>query len=195
MTTRLNPTTVSTRPIQSRPTEAAAPTRPSTPSSNAPAVVDVMERPATQRTPEQVARQFYGAFVKRDYATMEQLYSPNVNFRDAIFAYPNRDGAMGMWRKILGDPSKPTENQFRYEFKRMEGDVAVGVWVADYKVFGRPVHNVIESRMTVRDGKIVDHQDSFDLAKWSRQALPVGGLSEFKPFQSVLKHVLRNVVG
>lgn len=185
VTTSSRPIADASRPAADRPNAAAAQPR---------SVwnVDLMERPATAPTAEQVARKFYEAFEARDYVAMEPLYAPNVKFEDAIFKHKNRDGAMRMWRKILGDPA---QNVFKYELKRMEGDVAIGVWTADYKVFGRPVHNVIESRMTVRDGKIVEHRDSFDLARWARQALPIGGLADSRFVQGALRHVLRGVIG
>ena len=48
---------------------------------------------------------------------------------------------------------------------------------------GRPVHNVIDSRFTFRDGKIATHADTFDLWRWSRMALGLkGALLGWTPF-------------
>src|SRR5580698_6826155 len=57
--------------------------------------------PAPASTPSgpavQVVSQFYDAFVKGDTATMENLYSPDVKWKDTIFSFPDRKGTMGMW--------------------------------------------------------------------------------------------------
>ena len=41
---------------------------------------------------------------------------------------------------------------------------------------GRPVVNDIQARFRFRDGLIAEHRDSFDLYRWSRQALGAKGL-------------------
>ena len=41
---------------------------------------------------------------------------------------------------------------------------------------GNTVVNDIQARFVLRDGKICEHHDSFDLWKWSRQALGFKGL-------------------
>ena len=41
---------------------------------------------------------------------------------------------------------------------------------------GRTVVNDIQARFVIRDGLICQHDDSFDLWRWSRQALGLPGL-------------------
>src|SRR5690606_30190471 len=48
--------------------------------------------------------------------------------------------------------------------------------VADYKFAGRPVQNCISSEFTFKDGLIIKQVDSYDLWKWSQQALGLQGL-------------------
>jgi len=50
-------------------------------------------------------------------------------------------------------------------------------WEAIYEFIetGRRVHNKIDARFEFRDGKIVRHQDHFDLWRWSAMALGAKG--------------------
>ena len=57
-------------------------------------------------------------------------------------------------------------------------------WDADYTFSGtgRKVHNSIDARFRFENGLIADHEDSFDLYAWTRQALgPVGLLLGWAP--------------
>lgn len=146
---------------------------------------------ATAKTPGETVRAFYDAFEKQDLKSIEQLYSPNVKFQDAIFKYDDRKGTMGMWGNILSDP----KTKISFEVHKVEGDVVTGHWKADYEVFGRKVHNEIDTRMVVKDGKIVEHRDSFSWDKWAKQALPAGGLFTVPPFEQLAKAVLRLAAG
>lgn len=146
---------------------------------------------APVKSARDVMTDFYAAFVKQDTKGMEQLYSKDVKFQDAIFKYADRDGTMGMWNKILKDP----KSKFSFELTSVEGDVVKGHWKADYELFGRKVHNEVDTQMTVKDGKIVEHRDSFDWDKWAKQALPAGGLFTMSPFEQLAKSALRFFVG
>ena len=57
------------------------------------------------------------------------------------------------------------------------------------------MHNSIEARFELEDGKIVRHQDSFDLWKWAGQALGWKGklLGWSPPLQKVLRQQARDV--
>jgi ketosteroid isomerase-like protein len=153
-----------------------------------------LAKPATASSGE-VATRFYDAFVKGDVTTMESLYAPDVKFRDEIFTFKDRDGVMGMWR-LLVDPKGGAK--FTYKVLSVEGETARVEWIADYKFpsekFGRKVHNVITATLTIKDGKIVNHVDSFSWEKWSRQALPFGKLSTWKPAENLIKWTLRTVL-
>ncbi len=147
---------------------------------------------ATPSETERVARTFYDAFVVGDVKTLERCYSPTVKFKDEIFTFDDREGTIGMWR-VLTDPSGGAK--FSYRVVSIEGEVATVNWLADYKLFGRPIHNDITARLVIRGGVIVEHTDSFSWANWSRQAFPLGRLSTWKPIEKTLKFVMRTALG
>lgn len=146
----------------------------------------------TASVTERVARTFYDAFVVGDVKTLERCYSPTVKFKDEIFSFDDREGTIGMWR-VLTDPAGSAK--FTYRVVSIEGEVATVNWLADYKLFGRPIHNDITARLVIRDGVIVEHTDSFSWAKWSRQAFPLGKLSTWRPIEKTLKFVMRTALG
>jgi ketosteroid isomerase-like protein len=141
-------------------------------------------------TPEQVARRFYDAFVAGKVDALERLYAPTVRFRDEVFSYSDRRGALKMWRKLLSGGG----GRFAYQLLRVEGDCAYVRWTADYRLLGRPVHNVIDAELRVKDGLIVEHIDRFSWAKWSRQALPLGSLPQLGPMRWLITRALRAVI-
>jgi hypothetical protein len=51
------------------------------------------------------------------------------------------------------------------------------------------VHNSIDARFELRDGKIVKHTDSFDLRRWASQALGMKGklLGWLPPVQNAIR--------
>ena len=71
-------------------------------------------------------------------------------------------------------------SDLRIEASDIEADSAKGSarWEAWYtfSATGRPVHNIITASFTFRAGLIQTHTDSFDLYRWTRQALGLKGL-------------------
>jgi ketosteroid isomerase-like protein len=139
------------------------------------------------RTPEQTAAAFYDALANGRFDEMESLYAPDVKFRDEVFEYADRKGTMGMWRTLFGK----TDVRVTSRITGIEGDKVRVHWDAHYKFGTRPVHNEIDSVLTIRDGKIVDQRDSFSWEKWARQALPLGKLGETEAVHKVVSHLLR----
>jgi ketosteroid isomerase-like protein len=122
---------------------------------------------------ELIAR-FYRAFGARDAEAMLACYAPDVRFSDAVFVGLEPHEARAMWRMLVG-----RAKDLRVEASAIEADDARGRahWDAWYTFStGRRVHNRIDADFTFRDGLIVEHRDSFDLWRWSRQALGPAGL-------------------
>jgi hypothetical protein len=91
-----------------------------------------------------------------------------------------------MWR-MLATRAKAMNPPFRVEFRDVEADATSGRahWEAYYtfSVTGRSIHNVIDAAFRFRDGKIVDHKDTFDLWRWAGMALGAKGkLLGWAPF-------------
>jgi ketosteroid isomerase-like protein len=112
---------------------------------------------------------FYASFARRDAAAMVACYAPDATFRDPVFDVAGADvGAM--WTMLC-----ERGRDLALEWRDVRADDAGGAahWEPRYtfSVTGRPVHNVIDSRFTFRDGRIATHADTFDLWRWSRMAL------------------------
>ena len=101
-------------------------------------------------------------------------YAAEVRFSDPVFPALRGDQARAMWRMLCA-----RGKDLRIEFGEVRAGDHTGSahWEAWYtfSATGRPVHNVIEARFTFANGLITTHTDSFDLYRWSRQALGVKG--------------------
>jgi ketosteroid isomerase-like protein len=122
-----------------------------------------------------IVEDFYGAFARKDHATMARCYADDATFSDPVFPRLDAEHARGMWRMFC-QPG----NDLRIDLAShdVQGKVARGRWIAHYtfQATGRPVVNVIDATFDLENGKIVRHVDRFDFWKWSRQALGAPGL-------------------
>jgi len=121
----------------------------------------------------QLIDRLYAAFRKRDAAAMAACYLPEATFRDPIFEVDGKQVA-DMWAMFCERGRDVT-----LEWQVISADAAAGAahWEPRYtfSVTGRPVHNLIDSRFTFRDGRIATQVDSFSLWRWSRMALGAKG--------------------
>ncbi|WP_369958845.1 nuclear transport factor 2 family protein [Pseudomonas benzenivorans] len=117
---------------------------------------------------------FYRAFQQLDAETMATCYAEDVRFGDPVFEDLRGAAAADMWRMLTA-----RAQDFSLTFDRVQADDRQGSarWVARYRFgqTGRRVVNPIEAHFLFRDGKIIEHHDSFDLWRWSRQALGLKG--------------------
>ncbi len=124
---------------------------------------------------------FYAAFARRDAAAMAGCYAADARFRDPVFDLAGPEiGAM--WAMLCERGKDLT-----LEWSDVAADDTAGRahWEPRYTftATGRPVHNVIDATFAFRDGRIVRHEDRFDLWRWSRMALgPKGVLLGWTPF-------------
>ena len=116
---------------------------------------------------------FYRAFQKLDARTMAGSYHPEATFTDPVFDLKG-DEIGDMWRMFC-----TSGDDLRVAFSEPAADDAGGTtrWEAWYtfKPTGRPVHNVIDAAFSFRDGMVINHNDTFDLPTWARQALGLSG--------------------
>lgn len=119
-------------------------------------------------------RRFYDCFGNKDAEGMVALYADDIEFSDPVFPALKGAEAKAMWRMLCARAA-----DLRVEASDIEGDEHAGKahWDAHYtfSATGRKVLNRIDARFTFRDGKIVKHQDSFDLWAWTRMALGFKG--------------------
>ena len=120
-------------------------------------------------------QRFYEAFARRDAEAMSACYAADVRFSDPVFGELRGDEARDMWRMLT-----QRAQAFSLTFSDVEANEQSGGahWVARYlfSQTGRTVVNRIEARFVFRDGLIAEHHDTFDLWRWSRQALGFKGV-------------------
>lgn len=128
-----------------------------------------------EKTPGQLLiEQFYSAFQRGDYQTMQSMYHDRATFTDPVFGTLKANEVRAMWEMLIR-----SGKGLRIEFHDVESDRLQGacVWEAWYQFSrtNRPVHNVIRASFAFDDGKIFRHADNFSFWRWSRQALGVPG--------------------
>lgn len=131
-----------------------------------------------------IAHQFYSAFQRLDAEPMVALYHPEVYFEDPGFGPLHGADAAWMWRMLCANAQ---DFELRFEVLEQTDTHAKTHWEADYTFSrtGRRVHNRITAEMTIEDGLITRHIDTFNLRTWAGQALGwqgklLGGTNFFK---------------
>lgn len=123
-----------------------------------------------------ITERFYTAFAAGDVETMASCYHEDARFSDPVFPeLDGKDAVMKMWRTLVGRSDDINIVLGEHSEDEHKGSAH---WTATYTftTTGRHVVNEVDAAMIFRDGLIVDHQDTFDFWKWSRQALGAPGL-------------------
>lgn len=118
---------------------------------------------------------FYQAFQRLDAEAMVACYSDDITFSDPVFGTLRGRDVGGMWRMLT---SRAKNFSLTFDSVSANQDGGNAHWVARYLFTqtGRTVVNDIQASFVIRDGLICQHDDSFDLWRWSRQALGLPGL-------------------
>jgi ketosteroid isomerase-like protein len=120
-------------------------------------------------------RQLYEAMDRHDGAAMARLYAPDGRFSDPAFGELTGAEAGDMWRMLTG---RAEDLRVELAEHAADGDTGTARWIATYTFrTGRSVTNDIRAEFRFRDGRIVEHRDSFSFWRWSRQALGPMGLA------------------
>jgi ketosteroid isomerase-like protein len=136
----------------------------------------------------QLINTFYAAFGRRDADAMVACYAHDVVFSDPVFGQLQGERARQMWRMLCA-----RGKDLRVSCSDVNADATRGTarWEAHYtfSATGRPVHNLVRATFQFRDGKIIRHDDVFDLYRWARQALGWKGvlLGWAPPVQSAIR--------
>lgn len=140
---------------------------------------------------------FYKAFQKLDAETMAACYHDAIRFKDPAFGVLEGEQAKNMWRMLC---KSQKGKDFKVKVSEIECDGIKGKahWEAFY-IFsktGLKVHNKIDARFELQDGKIILHTDHFNLYRWSKQAFGITGLlTGWTPFfRKKLQQQTRNLL-
>ncbi len=124
---------------------------------------------------QQLITNFYRAFQKRDYKTMQSCYAEDAVFNDEVFSNLNANEIKAMWEMLC-----IRGKDLQLDFSNVQADEKKGnaEWVASYTFSktNRKVVNRIKAKFTFHNEKISKHTDSFNFYNWSRQALGITGL-------------------
>ena len=129
----------------------------------------------------QLIDRFYGAFARKDADDMVDCYHREVVFSDPVFGELKGERACSMWRMLC---ARAKDLQLEHSGVVADDETGRAHWEARYTFTGtgRKVHNVIDARFRFADGKIIRHDDTFDLWRWSGMALgPVGKVFGWLP--------------
>lgn len=125
---------------------------------------------------EKIADRFYTAFVKGDAETMTSLYAEQIEFEDPAFGKLKDKQAKMMWNMLL----ERSQGNLKIDYTIIETTekTALVNWEARYPFSktGRQIQNKISAHLTIEKGKIIKHNDKFNLWNWSRQAFGFKGL-------------------
>lgn len=125
---------------------------------------------------KEIITAFYTAFQNHDGDGMAEHYHELAYFSDPVFKNLTADEAIAMWKMLLERADGKLSIHF-HSIEVNDDDIGTCIWEASY-FFGkdkRPVHNIIKTKMTFEDDKIILHEDSFDFWKWSKMALGTPG--------------------
>ena len=125
---------------------------------------------------EQIISKFYESFAKNDAEVMISCYHDEIEFSDPAFGLLKGVEAKNMWRMLI----ERGKGDIKINFSHIVANDKTGSadWTADYlfSKTGRNVHNEIHAEFEFKDGKIFRHTDTFNIWKWSKQALGIPGV-------------------
>ncbi|SFC30048.1 Ketosteroid isomerase-related protein [Algibacter lectus] len=124
---------------------------------------------------KEIIEKFYTSFSNGNFEGMLECYHKDVVFEDAVFGRLEGESAFKMWEMLLSQKKGDT----KISFNNIEANAETGKanWVAEY-FYGekkRKVINEVSTAFKFKDGKIIEHFDTFDLWKWTKQAMGTPG--------------------
>lgn len=117
---------------------------------------------------------FYTALGNLEYETMQQCYHEEATFEDPAFGKLNCEEVKEMWKMLC---LSVRAFSLSIEQASTDGDSGASHVIACYlfSQTGRQVVNHIHTTFRFKEGRILEQKDTFDLWKWSRQALGAPG--------------------
>jgi len=133
-----------------------------------------MDKNRTMHPNALLIQQFYTAFQQKDYAKMVACYHSDLKFRDPVFKDLDYEQTLNMWKMLL---ERGKDLEIDFQVLNANDQEVEAKWNASYTFTstGNKVYNQISAHFSIKDGKIIQHQDSFSMYRWSRQALGLMG--------------------
>jgi ketosteroid isomerase-like protein len=132
---------------------------------------------------------FYQSFANGDAEGMAACYHDDIQFQDPAFGVLKNEDAKNMWRMLI----ERSKGNIQITFSDIKANEHTGStnWIAEYtfSATGRKVLNIVSAEFEFKDGKIIKHTDSFDIYKWSKQALGMKGY--LLGWTSFMKHKIQ----
>lgn len=124
---------------------------------------------------EEVIRKLYSALQRVDHEDMIRCYHPEAIFKDPVFDLRSKKEIAGMWTMLC---KKAKEFEFHFDQVQANEEKGKARLKAKYlfSQTNRMVVNKIDAHFKFKNGLIIEHIDSFDFWRWSRQALGFFGL-------------------
>lgn len=116
---------------------------------------------------------FYEAFKALDAEAMAACYHADIHFHDPAFGDLYGEHASNMWRMLCANQKG---KGMVIEFEITSDHSAYWEPIYTFSKTGRKVHNKIDAEFEFKDGLIIKHRDTFNLHRWSKQALGLQGL-------------------
>lgn len=124
---------------------------------------------------EQLIKQFYDAFQKKDHRFMQDSYLDQAEFSDPVFQNLNANEVRAMWQMLVTSSADLKVSCHDVSAEDKNGKCIWEAWYT-FTSTGRKVHNIIHATFEFSDGKILKHKDNFDFWRWSKMALGTPGL-------------------
>ena len=126
---------------------------------------------------QEVAAAFLNCYQKHDYAGMQRLLHPNVEFSDLAFKKSIGPDVHAMWHWfcVPYDTRKKPIEVPSFEILGFEGDEVTARYEVRYLYGGkREVDYAIQAFFTLRDGKIVKHRDVSSISQFAYARMAFG---------------------
>lgn len=125
---------------------------------------------------EQIIEEFYSGFAEANSETMNSCYHSHAVFQDPVFGVLERQDLTDMWDMLIEKSKGAIEINF--SDLTSNGKTGSANWTAKYlfSSTNRMVFNKVHAEFEFKDGLIFRHTDTFDLYKWSQQAIGIKGL-------------------
>lgn len=118
---------------------------------------------------------FYTSFAGSDAEGMVSCYADDIVFEDPAFGVLKGHQAKSMWRMLLAGAGGGISIQFSNVTATETTGHADWIAVYNFSKTNRKVTNRVSAQFQFKDGKIIRHTDTFDMWKWSKQALGMPG--------------------